>query len=295
MSSVTRRAFLLGAAASATALGVRSGEAYASNQSYDLGSASDNVQAFVKTIGDLGGGASWISAQGRIYAMRHREMPLPLLGVEGLRHVRFERIDARPRYRFFVRDWAFYKDLETGEVLDNFHNPLTGERNETRQILTGYYSWTIGPGGQEVPGYQGDAWLIDRPFLLPWTLDGGMVSVPLELLVRYANGSSGGEWMQLMTSWDALQDADCQSAPMRHAWTGDSGWMRWMEMGDAPGRTLWQSTGRKHRSLDDVPPSIVASANRYFPGSLSDPEGYEKTSYTLSPPDEVSQPADSRD
>ena len=52
--------------------------------------------------------------------------------------------------------------------------------------------------------------------------------------------------------------------------------MRWMEMGELSGRTLWQSTGRKHNSAADLRPEFVKLVNERFPGSLENPESYEK-------------------
>ena len=293
MLSTDRRTFLIGGAlASASALLPKQSTAAISKSSqlFDLSTPSGNLDAFVKVMGDLSGKPSWIVAQGRIYARRPNEMPLPILAVEGVRYVRFERTDEG--YRFHLRDWAFYKDLESGEPIDRFDNPFTGAVNETRHILTGFYSWTLGPNGQEVPNYGGEAWLVDRPFLLPWTFDGDLVAVPLELLVKYVSGNAGGEWMNFATSAEALDDRSLTSAPTTLVWTGDSGWIRWMDMGELPGRTLWQSTGQKHHDVSELRPELVRAAERYFPGSFADPEGYEKTSYTVSPPDEVSQPSE---
>lgn len=285
--TLTRRSFALGGSMFlAASLCSGPNRALAASTRYDLTDPRDNLSAFIKVMGDLSGAPSWITAQGRIYALRPNEMPLPILAVEGLRYVRFEKL-GDDAFNFHLRDWAFYKDIETGAVLDRFENPLTGARNETRHILTGFYSWSLGPNGQSIDGYEGDAWLIDRPFVLPWTVDGDQVSVPLELLVRYASGSAGGEWMNFISSLAALDDPEVNSAPAKLVWTGHSGWVRWMEMGDRPGRTLWQSSGQKHDSRDGLRAEFVRAANRYFPGSLDDPEGYEKTSYTVSPPEET--------
>ncbi|MDJ0709500.1 MAG: DUF1838 family protein [Woeseiaceae bacterium] len=279
-----RRSFILGGSAMLFAAGCNQQppQADATRENpYDWAKPLDNLDAFVKVIGDTAGHPAWLSAQGRIYAMRPNEMPVPILAIEGLRHVQFKAIESG--YRWSLRDWAFYRDINTGEVLDQFSNPFTGAINETRHILTGYYSWTLGPNGQDVPGFGGKAWWIDRPFILPWTQDRDYVTVPMELLVQYESGASGGEWMHLTAKTGDLFNPDLTSAPMTHAWTGDSAWVRWMEMGDTPGRTLWQSTGQKHRSIETLRPELRSAIDRYFPGSIEDPAGYERTSYTVSP------------
>jgi hypothetical protein len=46
-------------------------------------------------------------------------------------------------------------------------------------------------------------------------------------------------------------------------------WSGWMEMGDIPGHLLWHSTGRKLRSLDDLPSRYRARAEELAPGVLA--------------------------
>lgn len=292
MTRLTRRKILTGSAMaiSAAALGTN-----AAAQSmvrhpdlYDFRDPKDNLDAFVKVMGDLNEKPVWIAAQGQIYALREGEMPLPILAVEGVRWTKFTKTD--DGYLMSTRDWSFYKDIVTGQAIDIFENPITGESNTTSHILTGVNDWPMTPEkGQQVPNFEGQAWLLDKPFILPWKFHGDDVSVPLELLVKYANGAAGGEWMNFMTSVTELNDPNLTSTTTRLQWTGHSGWVRWMNMGDIKGRTLWSSMGRKLASADDLRPEFLEMAEHYFPGSLADPEGYEKTSYTVSPPEIVSQ------
>jgi len=57
-------------------------------------------------------------------------------------------------------------------------------------------------------------------------------------------------------------------------------------MGDRPGRTFWNSTGRKAAGLDSLAPEVRSIYDRYFPGSLENPETYEKTSGLTTTSDE---------
>lgn len=258
------------------------------NSLYDFQKPQDNLDAFVKVMGDQSGKEVWIAAQGQIYALREGEMPIPIMGVEGVRWTKFTKTESG--YLMSTRDWSFYKDLETDKALDFFDNPFTGERNQTRHILTGVNDWPMTPErGQEVPNFEGDAWLLNKPFLIPWKFHGEDVSVPLELLVKYANGAAGGEWMNFMTTKSELNDPNISSTNTRLQWTGHSGWVRWMNMGDIKGRTLWSSMGRKLSSVDELRPEFIDLAEHYFPGSIKDPIGYKKTSYTVSPPEVISK------
>lgn len=241
----------------------------------DFSDPEDNLTGLVKVMGNLDGSATWLSAQGRIFAIRNGEMPLPILGVEGVRRMKFTR--KANGYEMMTRDWAFYKDLNTGDLITSYQNPFTGKTNKVSPILTRPFAWDMTPDrGQQMPDYTGEAYLIDRPLILPWTQEGDDVTLSLELLVKYTSGIGGGEWEHFLTTASELNDPNLTSVSMRQVWTGHSPWMRWMEMGDRPGRTLWQSSGRKHASHTQLRPDFIRTVNAVFPGSLEAPEEYEK-------------------
>lgn len=218
----------------------------------------------------------WMIGGGRIYALLEGKMPLPLFGVQGARYVKLT--PEGDQFRMHVRDWAYFTDLDSGELLTEYENPYTGETNKPEPLLTRFFSWTMGPNGQHIDGFTGKAWLMGKPLRMPWSFSGDDASVTLELLVEYANGHYGAEWVNMMTSTAALLAPEASSAPMRYSWTGYSPWARWMNMGDRPGRTLWNSNGRKSDSPEGMRSEVRAVFDKLFPGSLENPETYEKTS-----------------
>lgn len=235
----------------------------------------DNLNGFVRIMGDLTGTPHWMIAQGRIYALQDGEMPVPLVGVNGLRYLKFERdVD---EFVMSLRDWGYYTDYETGELLESYTNPYTGETNTPAPLLTRYTSWRMGPNGQTMDGYTGEAWLMDRPLRMPWSFQGDMTTVTLELLVKYGDGGFGAEWVNMSTKTADFADRTQTSTPMQYSWTGYSPWMRWLNMGDRPGRTLWNSNGFKTASLAPLDPAVRRIYDRFYPGSLDAPETYEKT------------------
>ena len=271
-----RRALLLGAGAAAFGMPVGLSGAAPPREAFDPDSPADNLRGFVKTMGDLSGKPVWMIGSGRIYGLREGELPLPLFGVEGLRYVKFA--PEGEAFRMFVRDWAYFTDLETGVAMDRYANPYTGEDNTPTPLLTRFASWVMGLNGQEIEGFTGKAWLQNRPLRMPWAFSGKDTYLTLELLVEYGHGGSGGEWINMMTRTADLLNAEVSNAPMRYAWTGYSPWARWMEMGDRPGRTLWNSTGRKVADLSSLPDRVRDNFNDFFPGSLDNPETYQRTS-----------------
>ena len=279
-----RDAMLWAAGAALSGMALPRAASAAAPRGFDPGDPSDNLHGLAKVMGDLIGEPNWMIGEGRIYALVHGEMPVPLFGVSGLRYVKFVR--EGDGFRMSVRDWGFFTDLDTGAVLESYRNPYTGETNTPAPLLTRLSSWIMGPGGQHMEGYTGEAWLMDRPLLLPWSFSGEDAAVTLELLVKYGHGGYGAEWINMLARTSDVVDADVTSADMRYSWGGYSPWARWMNMGDRPGRTFWNSTGRKTASLDYLAPEVRSVYDRYFPGSLENPETYEKTSGLTTTSDE---------
>ena len=271
-----RKAMLWAAGAALSGIAPSREGALSAPQGFDPGDPKANLYGLAKVMGDLTGKPRWMIGEGRIYALVHGEMPVPLFGVSGLRYVKFVR--EADGFRMSVRDWAFFTDFETGAVLESFDNPYTGETNTPAPLLTRLSTWFMGPGGQHVEGYTGEAWLRDRPLRLPWSFSGEDAAVTLELLVKYGHGGYGAEWVNMLARTSDVVDAEVTSADMRYSWGGYSPWARWMSMGDRPGRTFWNSTGRKASSLDSLGPEARSVYDRYFPGSLENPETHEKTS-----------------
>ena len=50
-----------------------------------------------------------------------------------------------------------------------------------------------------------------------------------------------------------------------------SPWFGWMAMADRPGHLIWYSSGRKLRSLDDLPAGYRRRAEQLAPGRLAAP------------------------
>ncbi len=254
--------------------------ASAATPPFDAGNPIDNANGFVKVMGDLEGTPNWMIAEGRIYALEDGEMPVPLVGVHGLRYLKFDRDG--DRFKMSLRDWGFYTHYATGELLETYENPYTSAQNSPSPLLTRYFSWFIGPDGQEMDGYTGEAWLIGRPLRMPWVFQGDAAAVTLELLVKYGDGGFGAEWVNLHTNTADFHNPDLTAAPMRFSWTGYSPWMGWLEMGDRPGRTLWNSNGIKTTTIADLKPEIRAVYDRFYPGSVDNPETFEKSGGTTS-------------
>ena len=69
--------------------------------------------------------------KGKAYGVRDNEKVRALFGVEGFSFTRTKRLEDGS-YRRMLREIVFYRDLETGKILDTWHNPYTNETCQGR-------------------------------------------------------------------------------------------------------------------------------------------------------------------
>jgi hypothetical protein len=175
-----------------------------------------------------------------------------MYGYEGL--LRFHtRVVGANRYAVTFIEAGTYLDLETGEPLERFQNPLTGVANEVHHIVEGPISWE-------------------------WTAGNLHTTTPLPILHRHV------AWQHLegqsALQFDNMISAGAPGGPVQHAaalvtYVGQTSqmqdkrrasisdtvlidasvnpWAEWLAMGDAPGRLANNIVGRKLGATTEVP------------------------------------------
>lgn len=159
-----------------------------------------------------------------------------------------------------------YCKFDTDEPLDEWDNPLTGERRKVWQFVGGPFTVTIGADGVVTKGAD------LRPDTLRMEEFGGMVFVPTAASAAFPNAATPEKWPKLSsgptTFWeshatfaaraeDAYNEAQ-SSAPAFCQFQNLASWQAWMGMGrdkngPRPGRTYGKAHGTKLRSLDELP------------------------------------------
>jgi len=149
-------------------------------------------------------------------------------------------------------------DKETGEVLEHFDNPYTEEKvkvlhvwndpvNQTFQLEGKYGKWGI-----DHNKYGKDMICMNADILLAY---------PSKLTVEdYPKNSQSdlyeaGELFQFFVSEKELNDPSLQSTNATISWTRIGPWLPWMNMGQKPGRMLYQGAGYKisEKNYDELP------------------------------------------
>ncbi len=151
-------------------------------------------------------------------------------------------------WRLISREVMLMLDPETGEVVDEWENPYTGETVEVMQIhndpVNGRPNFAVGADG--------------TPFSLGTLREAGpYVFVPFEVPLFYPNPLAG-EYQQYVGNMyhameifdfaalkDDLYDASTPTAYPMISWVRMSPWAPWMEMGGRPGQMVFNAMGRK--------------------------------------------------
>lgn len=282
--ALNRRGFLF--AASATALSTVGATASAFGKQAEAGTSQaglENLRNFVRLISSANAGEETINhIRYRLYSITDRsELVRPLIDWEGWGAMRFQP-DAEGGFTQLFNQIGFWRDLETGEILDEWDNPLTGERVEvvhsTKQNYNARLSPTIDVGGGRTIAF---------PFpareMGDWVLyDAEMAVGPRENPIQpdefpeYSTGETErfSEFFQFFAPRAAFEDETQARLPMAGATQRLGAYPFWMRMGARPGMALLKFTVAKVSGVEALPGDIVEYAREHHPAFLSAPESW---------------------
>jgi Protein of unknown function (DUF1838) len=203
-----------------------------------------NIEAFVKVRASLDpvDVVTWFS--GNIYGYVPGEGHKHLFTFEGHNIGRTERVEGG--FRFLSREAVFYKDAVTGEILEQWTNPYTGETDDVLHV------WNDPVNG---------AFVLDGPrgkWSLAPEISGDAVNFATDVFLMYPNPLKPAEYPREVSS-DVYQGAelfrfiaskadiedDSASAPCHISWVRMAPYVPWMLMGDRPGNMVYHTGGRK--------------------------------------------------
>ncbi len=253
----------------------------------DLDSPEDNLTAFVKVRGSLTEGEEVIYyANGTIYAFVDGERDKPILGYEMYNIGKV--LKAEGGYDLLTNEVLLYTDLKTGEVLETFNNPYTNKENKVLHVwnspvnqefrMQGKY----GEWGINHNKYGKDRICMNADVFLAYPS-------PLKVADYPENSQSdlyeAVELFQFFFSESELNDASKPSTEVDISWTRIGPWLPWMEMGQRPGKLVYQGAGYKlsENDYDEMPAALrnYVMANkpeyRHAPTEYSSPN---ETSWT---------------
>jgi hypothetical protein len=302
----------------AAALGAIGGGAHASvavqmppKGKLDFSNPLDNLYTFGKVWSGYGkpviGGFSGIQ-----YARIPGRRSVPVFGFAGtgVLYAEFDR--AKGKLKVKSRETGFFTDLRTGDILETWDNPFTGEKVEVYHFYNYMNAGEIGtemprfliPGQTDSPTTMNEGTVFANadgklPFTLPveqfgdddlmmqWDyahLYNNPVSAAWD---KYSTGPkiSPSEHFTFHVSRRQVEDPDVQSARFVAGFSRMSECWPWMRMGgnEFADLTLF---GRMHShkglpGTQDVPPKVLAYLEKHAPEYLTLPDGWEELSPRL--------------
>lgn len=184
------------------------------------------------------------------------------------------------KQRFEVKTMSaiFYSDMESGELLETFDNPYTGERIPVRQPQLRVSSQTLNRTGieprrsprpamtMEEFGKIGPAWVIGDDV---WCRgDTGFRSEPTTDEGRLLQVN---DWETFHGSISQVSDPEVNSADATQTFNDINTWPGWLNMGDHPGNYVSRGFGRKNWSIEAMPDTWKRFMKEQYPKEYADP------------------------
>lgn len=228
---------------------------------------------------------------GVVAGVRDGEKVRPLMRFEVLSAIRVVRM-ADGNYQRLCREVVFYRDLATGQLMDHYDNPYTGERVKVVDVANDPYNYVIADTYPEPPRYGGlnTEQRPKRPFIRNWSLlDPDTVSVESDVHLFYPSAMKPEKWPRespgAMTRVSEMfryiiRRADLENPALGHipyhgVWNRVTPWLPWMLMDQAPGHILYTGTMAAYETTDYHPKDVVARVRERYPTYLTAPEKVE--------------------
>jgi len=272
---VTRRQLIAGAggvAGLATGLGASA----ATEMTLNLDDAEDNLKALIKLQADLSGADAIGGFPGEVWGWVPGEGNRLLFRSYGIGASHVERVENG--WRFYHREVMYYLDPQTGEILQDWVNPYTGQRVEVMHILNDpvhrFYSISGGRFSAPFPYTVHDDDLVFRISVFSFR---DSVMPRDEYPLHSANNKyQAAELWNMNGRVSEVMDPKVTSASCVTSWTRVGQWLPFMEMGNRPGVMVYHSDAYKLlRGVDEIPASIRAYTEEHHPKYLESPKTWQ--------------------
>jgi hypothetical protein len=306
-------AVFAGAAAVAEDARATTAAARPKSRALDFENPRDNLYAFGKIW--AGYDEPVIGAfHGLMYARIPGKRLVPLFDYTGT-GVLQAKIDANGDLLVKSRETGYFADLRTGEVLEHWDNPFTGERCEVYHFYNDIIGGRLGDripkflagGDSESPTLMNEGTVFpdekgEYPFRLPFRQFGDDVLLSWDYAHEYANPVTPEGWPSYSTgptvtpsehfvfnvSRVALEDRSLPTVRMHAGFSRLSECWPWMRMGKVKDPAVRELVlfGRMHshkglRGYGEVPPKVLAYIEKRAPEYLTLPAGWPVTNERL--------------
>ena len=296
----------LGACASRAPFGggARPGEAsslqdYLSGPHVDLRTGEGNKIAYARTQGDLDESRQKVGwFKGYVMGVRPGEAIRDLFGFAGFGVSRLQQNEDGSIAKI-LREVGYYTDLRSGEVLEEWENPYTGETVPVAPVANDPFNYVISKHFPEPPEFGGlnEAKPPRVPFILPWMQRGLRLDMEIHIHLYYPNALDPAKWvressgpMVRVSEFFAfhldgaqMQDAQMTTLPYHGVWNRVTPWLPWMLMGQAGGFCQYATFMGSGEDLEQIHDrALLDYAEKHHPRHFNAPETYDPETPSLS-------------
>ena len=265
----------------------------------DLGTGEGNKIAFARTQGNLDESiqkTGWF--KGYVMGVRPGEAIRDLFGFAGFGVSRLQQNEDGSIAKI-LREVGYYTDLQSGEVMEEWHNPYNEETVPVAPIANDPFNYVISDYYPDPPAFGGlnEEKPPKIPFILPWKQRGDRIDMEMHIHLYYRNALDPAKWvressgaMVRISEFFAyhldgadMQNADKTTVPYHGVWNRTTPWLPWMLMGQAPGFCQYACFMGAGEDLEQVHDrALLDYAEKHHPKYFSAPETYDPETHSLS-------------
>ncbi|MEQ9109371.1 MAG: DUF1838 family protein [Rhodospirillaceae bacterium] len=274
IGGLSRRA-LLGGIGGAGLMAAGTPALAATGHTLDFSNRRDQLTALIKMRASMDNRIVMGGVKGYYYGVVNNKMT-PLYGVLAGTLATYKQVDEW-NYEGASFEVAYFTDWETGELLETFDNPYTGETVEVPQTRSGPSKLFLSLEGRRAPSDNPALAGLDinHRFITPRN-DNGTVVLVEEIRVGTPDGFSGPSFHYNEVTTYRAQMADVANPDVMLAndsthFNGIVSWRPWLKMSGHPGHLFGTATGGRFETIEDYPPYYVELTNKHHPDVFSDP------------------------
>ena len=190
---------------------------------------------------------------GLIYGIVGERQPMPFFRFEGMEVYRMTDL-GDGSYEMTGNTVTFFRDAETGAMLSEFKNPITGQTVPVSASVQGG-----GPGRGYTYSLAGikptmlKDQMPDDPPGFEWAAAGDVVWLHSSRVYPPGMTPPRDERQSTFVRRADLANPDLPNLPAQFSSTFFAPWLNWLDMGDEPGHMVWHAAGTKIASFADLP------------------------------------------
>lgn len=244
---------------------------------FDIADPANRIRLEIAAGCPAGGGVDrpvLIAWTGKVISRRMGEPDRHLFDVQGVNPRGCELLNdpvKGPGYRATARELMIYLDPETGQILDRWQNPWTGETVEVVHMLND-------PASMKVPVFARDDRGQPVPARRSWQ-DWGDSYIQFDSTSRFGENPMGGAYQAYVGGqYHSLENAAIRvhkshvpailagrTVPVTTTLVRLSSWLPWMKMGNREGLIVIAFEGRSFARHEDLPEPLRRAIDTRWP------------------------------